>query len=489
MNMLKNTIERLGGDRTIERGLMKTGTMISKVTNISMVRWMIKVIMEGVAKNPVDLYPSKALNGTTVYINIPFCKSRCAYCGFYTNPYKKEKVEKYIEDVKREISIYKEKLGDFEIGDVYFGGGTPSLAWEGVIDIINHLKSNFKITGDIGMEANPVDIDDEMCDALLKNGVSKISLGVQSFDEKLLKSMGRTHDGDLAFKKIELLLNKGFDTTIDLIFQLPGQTIDSLLNDLKKADESGVHHICYYPLILMPFTRWGDQFRRGELDLPSGKTQREMIYAIYDFFSSRGYVLGVGGFERKGMDLKEFFTCPDAHTIGIGSGAFAKIMQTGTFYMNYPIDEYSNAVRDGRLPIAMGISIGEERMDKIFSILGHALGVDTEDLKKGIRSTMSFDILNDGGIDKGMTKERFGRRAEDILDIFSSLLRIFGLIEEESGAMKPTREAMREAMYYGFLGVQYHLAPLILFSGINNIGKMIPESMVGYTKSMGLNFG
>jgi oxygen-independent coproporphyrinogen-3 oxidase len=384
-------------------------------------RRMIKRGSKGVKFSPIkpDLPPN--LDGIGWYIHLPFCKRLCPYCGFRSFRYSEPKARSYIEGVKKEISTYKSILGDIKIGDIYFGGGTPSLTWEGLIEITDHIRSEFKVEGEIGMEANPEDIDPEMCRELWRSGVEKVSLGVQSFDDGILRSMGRGYSSDIALKATHTLLDEGFYLSIDLMHSLPGQEIPSLMSDLERAARTGAHQISYYPLNLFPYTRWYREAKKGKIKLPGKRMEKDMYYAVCDFLSSNGYRQDTcWDFKHQTLGIKEYVTCGREENIGLGVNAYSRI--GNLFYVNtYSLNEYTKAVERG-LPIATGAilpSTKKELMRQYFMMGLYSLKID-----------------------KGEFERRFGVKMDKALRSFLFLFKRLNLAEENSEEVRLTKKGM-----------------------------------------------
>jgi oxygen-independent coproporphyrinogen-3 oxidase len=368
------------------------------------------------------------------YIHLPFCRGKCPYCCFRSFRYSEEKVKPYIDAVKREISIYRERLGDISIGDIHFGGGTPSLTWEGVIELIDYLRSNFEVKGKIGIEANPEDINQAMCNALLDSGVSMVSLGVESFNSELLRSMNRGYyDGDTSLKAIELLLDKGFHASIDLLYGLPGQDISSFLSDLEKAAKTEVHQICSYPLGLIPYTRWYNEVRKGKIKLPEKKVRKEMLYTMCDFLSANGYNLDMPwNFQHKVRGANRYVTTMESgkSTIGVGVSSFSAIHNGGLFYVNtYSLKEYIKATETG-FPIAIGMTPPLAKR------------IVRTRIAQYMRSISSSNIRS--RIDKDEFERYFEGRMMDRVLLKGLLLplKLFGLVKEDSIQIELTKKGI-----------------------------------------------
>jgi len=328
-------------------------------------------------------------------------------------------VNPYIEAVKKEILTYRDRLGKLKIGDVYFGGGTPSLTWEGIVEIIEYLSSQFEMEGEVGFEANPEDINKAMCEALKQAGVTKVSLGVQSFDDEILSSMRRGYDAKMVLEAIELLLGKGFYVSIDLLNSLPRQQISSLLSDLEKAAGTGVHQVSHYPLMLFPHTRWYKDAQKGQIAIASPRLQREMFYAVCDFLTANGYRQATcWDFTNGDKGGTQYATCTRDENIGVGLSAYTKI--GGLFYVNtFSLREYIKRVESG-LPIATGTITPPNRVMRRWFMMGlYRLRVEKAEFEK-----------------------RFGVKMEKAMGRFLLMLKLLNIVKEHPGYIQVTRRGM-----------------------------------------------
>ena len=432
--------------QTALRGMIEANRAICRIP-------IARNVMKGAMKSgevviPFEPHIPANSDGVCVYINVPFCRSKCTYCYLNTSIYTEERAKPYVEAVKREISLYKAKLGDIELGDVYFRGGTPSILWEGVIDILDHLRSNFKIAGEIGVKVYPGDVNEEMCDALLDAGVSRVNIGVQSFDDDLLKSMNKRYDGDTAIKAIELLVDKGFYTTTKLLIGCPGQTVSSVSSDLKKVIETDLQQIYTLPLLILPNTAWGVQLAKGKIEFPPAREVVEMWRTTFDLLLSNGYETRAALYfkNKKALGEREYLT-GHGHpfVIGMGVETESTVPPTLTGYANtFSFEEYIKAVNEGRFPVMMGASILNQRqLDKIYHLAGLLLGIDGKDVERRLNVLMDPNLYTDLRIDKEEFEERTGAKTEEVLGNLSFLipfllfpLKALRIIEEDSEKIK-----------------------------------------------------
>ena len=185
-----------------------------------------------------------------LYIHIPFCKQRCRYCAFYSTTLHTLQ-EAYVAALCKELAMRTEYAGK-EISTIYLGGGTPSLLTDAQLHTItNTIKKEYHIAPDaeVTIECNPDDLTPERLALLRSLGFNRISMGVQSFDDKLLKMLGRRHTAQSARNAVEAARAAGFSNiSIDLMFALPGSTAESWAGDLRSAIELRPNHISAYNL-------------------------------------------------------------------------------------------------------------------------------------------------------------------------------------------------------------------------------------------------
>lgn len=203
-----------------------------------------------------------------IYIHIPFCNSKCAYCNFFSMA-SKSKIDDYVETLKKEIIIRNQYLGGEEVRTIYFGGGTPSLlSLRHIEDILESLRNNYNIISnpEITLEVNPDTIDKEKMISLKKLGINRISVGIQSFNDEDLKYLDRRHDSRHALQVIDDLKSVDFDKlTLDLIYGIPTLTETSWNKNLDIFFSTGISHLSAYALTVEPKTILGQKIEKGIL--------------------------------------------------------------------------------------------------------------------------------------------------------------------------------------------------------------------------------
>lgn len=204
-----------------------------------------------------------------IYIHIPFCKTRCHYCDFYKSV-DTGLGDPYVEALIREIDIRSEYLGDETVDTVYFGGGTPSvLDHTRIRKIIEKLRSTFSLSGnaEITIEVNPDDTSRQYYSALLREGINRLSIGVQSWDDSILKLLNRRHKADQARKTLAEALAAGFrNISIDLIYGIPGLSQELWEETLDSAFKTEITHLSAYHLTIENDTMFGKMKSLGQIE-------------------------------------------------------------------------------------------------------------------------------------------------------------------------------------------------------------------------------
>ena len=201
-----------------------------------------------------------------IYLHIPFCKSKCAYCNFFSVVSEKQRTD-FIEALKREAVMRKDYLGGEEVRTVYFGGGTPStLRASEISEIINCLKNNYKIAAaaEITLEANPDTVSKESLFAYKSIGINRLSIGIQSFFDDDLQYLSRKHDSKHALQVLDWAKEVGFqEITLDLIYGIPTLTDEKWRKNLEVFFSTGFNHLSAYALTVEEKTALGQRINKG----------------------------------------------------------------------------------------------------------------------------------------------------------------------------------------------------------------------------------
>ena len=216
-----------------------------------------------------------------LYIHIPFCQQRCIYCDFYSTTHATTHIDAYIQSLTREMEQRREEIPSPTLHSVYIGGGTPSLLSSAQIRAIFHaVRSNFTIATDaeITVEANPDDVSPALLATLLPEGVNRISMGVQTFDNATLTLLRRRHTGAQATEAVRLCHTMGIPhISIDLIYQLPHQTLQSWADDVRKALSLPIDHLSAYALTVEEQTPLHRMLKQRAFTLPTDELACDMF--------------------------------------------------------------------------------------------------------------------------------------------------------------------------------------------------------------------
>lgn len=219
-----------------------------------------------------------------IYIHIPFCKKKCSYCDFISHSNKNNLIEKYINALKTEIIQNFQNIRDYEISTIYIGGGTPSyINSKYIVEILNVIKKNYNIKKkvEVTIEVNPGTVNEEKLQDYANIGINRLSIGLQTTNDKLLKVIGRIHQFEDFLKTYNLARKLKFENiNIDLMIGLPMQTVRHVNEDLEKILKLNPEHISVYSLIVEPNTKIEKEIQEGSLQLPTEETEREEYWFV-----------------------------------------------------------------------------------------------------------------------------------------------------------------------------------------------------------------
>lgn len=243
-----------------------------------------------------------------IYIHVPFCKTRCIYCDFYTRTDMSPK-HNYVSAVCREMELRKHYISNEIVKTIYFGGGTPSqLSYGDFQRIFDTIRANFTVASDaeITMEANPDDLDTKYLETLRRLAFNRLSIGIQSFDDNELKFLKRRHSAERAIDVVSLCKSSGYNNiSIDLMYGLPNQTMDIWQRNLEQAINLDVQHISSYHLIYEQGTRLYRLFKLGDVKPVDEDLSVQMFSAMIDSLSAAGFQhYEISNFARNGLYSK-----------------------------------------------------------------------------------------------------------------------------------------------------------------------------------------
>ena len=317
---------------------------------------------------------------TGIYIHIPFCKSRCRYCDFFSTT-QLEKREAYVKAVVEEWGHYQNEWSKQEIRTIYLGGGTPSLLpIESLRLLLHTILSSIDTTSiqEITLEANPGDITAENIRAWRAMGINRLSMGVQSFNDRLLQLVGRRHSAEQAIQAIQTAQAEGItNLSIDLMYALPGQTMADWQADIAQALALQVPHISSYGLIYeegTPLTQWLEQ---GKITAIDEDNEMQMYDYLVEQLTQHGYEhYEVSNFALPGQHSKHNSSYwNDTPYLGLGAGAHSYDGTMRWWNIN-DLDQYiAQAMSHQLRPEQEVISPEERHMEQVMLGLRTSKGV------------------------------------------------------------------------------------------------------------------
>lgn len=319
-----------------------------------------------------------------LYVHVPFCPVLCPFCSFHRVELRDEKAMRYFPALHRQIEAYARS--GFRISGVYVGGGTPTAVPQALNDTLQLIRDRFGAVP-ISIETNPSDLQPAILAVLRDAGVTRLSVGVQSFDDLLLERMGRLERyGNSASIRDRLRDVRGMFPTlnVDMIFNLPGQQPASLERDLDiVTDEPAIDQVSFYPLMSTDSTRRAMRARMGHW---TGNREARYYAMIRTRLSQSHELSSAWCFSRRGGTIDEYIVTDDEY-VSAGSGAFGYL--DGVFYSNtLSLNRYSDLIAGGSSPVTMYRKMSEhERMryDLLVKLFGGSLDLSAMERKYGGR--------------------------------------------------------------------------------------------------------
>lgn len=353
----------------------------------------------------------KTNNTVGLYLHIPFCQKKCHYCDFLTFVNRDDTIHEYVNYLIKEIQLYKDH--DYSVDTIYFGGGTPShIDADYIAEIMQAIDQNFNILPEceISIEMNPESVSREKLTAYVTAGLNRFSMGVQSFDDQVLKLMGRLHNRQSVLEKIDLMAELEVGKFgIDLMFANPRQSLEVLKEDLAIAARLPVNHISYYSLMIKdntPFHRW---IQTGQIKLVDDETERYMYHLIQEKLTAHGFhQYEISNFAKKGAESrhnKKYWTLEDY--IGLGLGASSNIGLERS--VNQPsFKKYFDMIDKGKLPVQSSEKLSGEEREKEYIMLHLRLlqGFDIDEINQ--RFKINFIEKYQDAIEKHLNYQTVG---------------------------------------------------------------------------------
>ena len=358
---------------------------------------------------------------TSAYVHIPFCTQICYYCDFSKVFIKNQPVDSYLEHLLEEFQFYDIQ----KLRTLYIGGGTPTALSASQLEVLlKGLTKNLDLSvlEELTIEANPGDLDADKIAVLKNSAVNRVSLGVQTFDDKMLKKIGRSHLEKDIYENIDRLKLAGFDNiSIDLIYALPGQTMEQVKENVAKAIGLDIPHMSLYSLILENHTVFMNRMRRGKLPLPKEELEAEMFEYIIVELERVGFEhYEISNFSKPGFESRHNLMYWDnAEYYGIGAGASGYV--NGVRYKNHgPIRHYLSAVEEGNARIT------EEHLSQ----------------KEKMEEEMFLGLRKKSGVSMARFEEKFGRSFDGLYGEIVRDLVQQGLMQIEGDRVRMTKRGL-----------------------------------------------
>ncbi|MDT2613285.1 radical SAM family heme chaperone HemW [Enterococcus dongliensis] len=361
----------------------------------------------------------------SAYIHIPFCEHICYYCDFNKVFIEGQPVDEYIEALLKEVRLSLSKNPVENMETVYVGGGTPTSLNAMQLDrLLSGLREILPYhQGEFTVEANPGDLSADKLDVLKNYGVNRLSMGVQTFDDRLLKKIGRKHTAQDVYDTIRLLEEKDFNNvTIDLIYALPGQSLESFRDTVAQALALDLPHYALYSLILENQTMFMNWVRRGKMQLPEQEIEAQMYAETIQAMEQAGRKqYEISNFAKPGFESQHnLIYWNNQNYFGFGAGASGYLGKKR--YKNRgPIQHYLRALKEDQLPI-----LEEEQLST----------------KEQIEEEMFLGLRKILGVEKAVFQARFGQSLTSIYGEVIEKLKHQKLITETDSSIYLTKTGL-----------------------------------------------
>lgn len=403
--------------------------------------WLTRSVKPFIFRNEYNqILPYEECQDLGLYVHVPFCKQLCSFCPYCKELYSDEKCNRYLDALIREIHMVggqRKKL----VTSLYFGGGTPALAAERLAEIIAALEEHFTITQGIGVELHPNNVTVPVLRTLRDAGVTKLSIGIQSFQEKYQGILGRTAVDRHTL--LDALSEVPFETvSMDFIFALPGQSFDDLREDIDTAFQSGANHVAIYPFIDFTFT--------SSTIPPMGKREkRALLDSITRYFLEKGYTRNsIWTFSNEAEASYSSMTRDNF----LGFGCSATTLLRDQFKVNtFSVEEYCKRIDHESVPTALTLRF-TPRQRMVYYLFWTAYSTK---------------------VDAAAFLRFFGVPLKKMYGMELKLAKFMGFITERNGVYKMT---LKGAFYYHYYENFYTLAYIDKMWGLLR-NEAFPERM------------
>ncbi len=335
-------------------------------------------------------YNFVTLKPAGIYIHIPFCRSRCSYCDFATGLYESALAERYVASVVSEINSWREVDQPEVVDTIYFGGGTPSLLLPAQVEtLMRAVRKRFHVSpnAEVTMEMNPGTVTAETLSAFRKVGINRASFGAQTFDDRELARLGRSHTAADTRRTYSLLRAAGFDNvSFDLIAGLPGQTLDGWTRNLEQAFALRPEHLSFYLLEVHDGTPLATHIKTGLQPTPDEDLAAEMYQVMLERAAAAGYEhyeisnLCLPGFESR-HNTKYWTGAP---YYGFGCSAHSFDGDSRRWANERDVASYVGLIESNESPVVENRRLNENdrRAEAVFLGMRMMAGVRTDEFKE-----------------------------------------------------------------------------------------------------------
>ena len=398
-----------------------------------------------------------------LYLHIPFCERKCAYCDFLSAPADLPVRISYIKKLQEEIAYYGAQYGEYQVSSIFFGGGTPTIL-EGyqLAAILETVKEHFNITTDaeITVECNPGTLTAGKAEKLVQAGFNRLSMGLQSADDRELQLLGRIHNFAQFLESYDLARKAGFQNiNVDLMSALPGQTLKSWQDTLQKVTALCPEHISAYSLIIEEGTPFYERFAEDERIreegghprlLPEEDVERQMYELTETFLHTKGYErYEISNYAKPGYECRHncgYWTRKDYLGLGLGASSLVEHQrfQNTSDLKTYLEQEYSPQCEGQHERIAETIQLQEETG---LSQTGHHIHIKILDKKSEMEEFMFLGLRLMAGISRQQFEKNFQVTLNSVYGEVLRKLKGEQLIEEVAGYVRLTEHGIDVSNY------------------------------------------
>lgn len=398
-----------------------------------------------------------------LYLHIPFCERKCAYCDFLSAPADLPVRISYIKKLQEEIAYYGAQYGEYQVSSIFFGGGTPTIL-EGyqLAAILETVKEHFNITTDaeITVECNPGTLTAGKAEKLVQAGFNRLSMGLQSADDRELQLLGRIHNFAQFLESYDLARKAGFrNINVDLMSALPGQTLKSWQDTLQKVTALRPEHISAYSLIIEEGTPFYERFAEDERIreegghprlLPEEDVERQMYELTETFLHTKGYErYEISNYAKPGYECRHncgYWIRKDYLGLGLGASSLVEHQrfQNTSELKTYLEQEYSPQCEGQHERIAETIQLQEETG---LTQTGHHIHIETLDKKSEMEEFMFLGLRLMAGISRQQFEKKFQVTLNSVYGEVLRKLKGEQLIEEIAGYVRLTEHGIDVSNY------------------------------------------